>query len=104
MTDATVSLHKSPLCSWEISDCLQRWCIKDTVSPHGAAGACHQGDSHTSELQKKKKKVITDVQTSEGKLCDFGKQNDSLPFPLISQNKLTEVITRTDDNKPAEAT
>lgn len=49
-------------------------------------------------------KVITDVQTSEGKLCDLGKQNDSLPFSLISQSKFTEVMAQTDDNKPAEAT
>lgn len=43
------------------------------------------------------------MSTSEGKLCDLGKQNDSLPFPLISQNKLTGVITRTNDNKSTEA-
>lgn len=45
-----------------------------------AANACHKGDSRWSKLQK----VITDIQTSEGKLCDLGKQNDSLPFPLVS--------------------
>lgn len=100
MTDATVALHKSPLCSSEISDCLQVMVYQRHGITHGSAGACHRGDSHWSKLQK----VITDVQTSEGELCDLGKQNDSLPFPLISQNKLTEVITRTHDNKPAEAT
>lgn len=100
MTDAMVALHKSPLCSSEISNCLQVMVYQRRSITHGTASACHRGDSHRSQLQK----VITDVQTSGGKLCDLGKQSDSLPFPLILQNKLTEVITWTNDNKPAEAT
>lgn len=48
----TAALHKSPLCSSEISDCLQAMVYQRRGVTHGSAGACHWGDSHWSMLQK----------------------------------------------------
>lgn len=77
--DAMVALHKSPFCSSEIGDCIQVMVYQRhgiTLLPMPATRVIVIGVSC--------KKVITDVQTSEEKLCDLRKQNDSLPSPLIS--------------------
>lgn len=66
MTDAMAAPHKSPLCSSEIRDCLQGMAYqRHSGITHGAANACHQGDSQWSKTQtEEKRKVIIDVQIS----------------------------------------